>query len=54
MIAMFDALDLKVSCEFCIEDIIGQLVRVVCCTGVEKRGELEFKQLYLGHLFVKA
>ena len=44
MIAIFDALDLMVSGEFCIEDIIGLLVRVVCCTGVRKRGELEFRQ----------
>ena len=43
IITIFDALNLKVSSEFCIEDVIGLAVRVVGYTGVEKGGELEFK-----------
>lgn len=54
MIPVVDALDLQVSGEFCAEDIIGPLVRVVGCTGVEKRGKLEFRHLYLRHWFVNA
>lgn len=52
-ITIFDALDLKVSAKFCIEDSIGLLVRSVGCTGLEKRGKLNFKQLCVGHLFEK-
>lgn len=54
MITIFDALDLKVSGKFCMEDVTGLSVRLVSCALVEKRGKLDFKQLYLGCSFEKA
>lgn len=51
---IFDALGLEMSDEFCIEDVIGLSVRLVSCTLVERRGKLDFKQLYLGCSFEKA
>lgn len=52
-ITILDALDLQVTRKFCIEDIIELLVRVWLYWGGEK-GELDFQQLYVGHLFDKA
>lgn len=54
-LTIFDAVDLKESGKFCIEDIIELLGRVVSCIEVEKRGKSDIvKQLYLRHLFEKA
>lgn len=54
MITIFDALGLKVSDTFCIEDVIGLPVRLVSCALAEKRGKLDFKQLRLECSFEKA
>lgn len=43
IITIFDAMDLKVIDEFCVEEFIRPLVKVMSYTGLEKKGKLEFK-----------